>query len=69
MKFILKNPDKELPNEKQVLTIIETEDKVIGKTTLEEIQAALKNHRAVLKQCQDSVADLEQQEQDALKLF
>lgn len=68
-KFVLNDTDTKLANEEKEITIVETSEKVIGKTTLAEIQAALANHRVTLKQEQDAVVDLEKQEAEAKKLF
>jgi len=53
--------DQTVPDEQKILTQVETNEKIIGTTTLEELQAALKHHKDIKAQSEAAILDLEAQ--------
>jgi hypothetical protein len=60
MDFKLENQE-DVPKEKKVLQQVEITEKVIGETTLEDLEAALKRHKELRDQELMAIEDLENQ--------
>lgn len=67
MKFTVKDNQKDTPNAQKQLLIVQTNEEIVGETTLFELERALEHHKTLQRQYNDSVKDLEQQVTDAKK--
>lgn len=58
--------DQIVTDEKKILTQVETSEKIIGTTTLEELQLVLAHHKEIRDQSIANITDLEGQITKAL---